>query len=156
MKPPDVSSNLTQNDVKSKKGLIFILLFLATLLLLMNPYTFDFATSIIPGWHTTIFPPFFIASFLLIIILLIDSFIYWRLHKAKSEKSKTIVIIHFIFTMVMALLIKYPDLYFKDINPNYTVTEILNLLDWVKYASYFFVVLQILYFVYIIKVLSRK
>jgi Polysulphide reductase, NrfD. len=24
--------------------------------------SFDFATSIVPGWHTTIFPPYFVAG----------------------------------------------------------------------------------------------
>ena len=24
--------------------------------------SFDFATSVIPGWHTTIFPPYFVAG----------------------------------------------------------------------------------------------
>ena len=25
-------------------------------------YRFDFATSVVPGWHTTIFPPYFVAG----------------------------------------------------------------------------------------------
>jgi len=141
--------------VKNKKELIFILLFLAALLLLTNPFLFDFVTSVIPGWHTTIFPPFFIAVFLLIITLLIDSFIYWKLHNAKSSKSKKIVILHFFLTSIVAILLKYPEIYFKDINTNYTVTEILGLLDWIKYIFLLFVILQIWYFYYIIKTLKR-
>jgi hypothetical protein len=39
------------------------------LLVLLIPFSFDFSTSVVPGWHTTIFPPYFVATFLLIIIL---------------------------------------------------------------------------------------
>jgi Ni/Fe-hydrogenase subunit HybB-like protein len=40
--------------------------------------SFDFATSIIPGWHTTIFPPYFVAGaifggFAMVLLLLIPA-----------------------------------------------------------------------------------
>ena len=39
--------------------------------------SFDFATSVIPGWHTTIFPPYFVAGaifsgFAMVMTLLLD------------------------------------------------------------------------------------
>jgi Ni/Fe-hydrogenase subunit HybB-like protein len=38
--------------------------------------SFDFATSILPGWHTTIFPPYFVAGaifggFAMVLLLLV-------------------------------------------------------------------------------------
>jgi Ni/Fe-hydrogenase subunit HybB-like protein len=40
--------------------------------------SFDFATSILPGWHTTIFPPYFVAGaifggFAMVLLLLIPA-----------------------------------------------------------------------------------
>src|SRR5690606_29162227 len=40
--------------------------------------SFDFATSVIPGWHTTIFPPYFVAGaifggFAMVLFLLIPA-----------------------------------------------------------------------------------
>src|SRR5207302_7219657 len=45
--------------------------------------SFDFATSVIPGWHTTIFPPYFVAGaifsgFAMVMTLLVIA--RWALH----------------------------------------------------------------------------
>ena len=47
--------------------------------------SFDFATSLIPGWHTTIFPPYFVAGaifggFAMVLTLLIPSRALFKLH----------------------------------------------------------------------------
>ena len=45
--------------------------------------SFDFATSVIPGWHTTIFPPYFVAGaifsgFAMVVTLLVSqSLMFW-------------------------------------------------------------------------------
>ena len=63
----------------SKKERAFILFSTATLLVcflinLFGSYTLDFATSIIPGWHTTIVP-FHIILILLIFAVLVFYFV---------------------------------------------------------------------------------
>ena len=47
--------------------------------------SFDFATSVIPGWHTTIFPPYFVAGaifggFAMVLTLMIPARAIYRLH----------------------------------------------------------------------------
>jgi Ni/Fe-hydrogenase subunit HybB-like protein len=47
--------------------------------------SFDFATSLIPGWHTTIFPPYFVAGaifggFAMVLTLLIPARSLYKLH----------------------------------------------------------------------------
>src|SRR5215475_16083017 len=47
--------------------------------------SFDFATSILPGWHTTIFPPYFVAGaifggFAMVLTLLIPARSIYKLH----------------------------------------------------------------------------
>lgn len=47
--------------------------------------SFDFATSLIPGWHTTIFPPYFVAGpifggFAMVLTLLIPARALYKLH----------------------------------------------------------------------------
>jgi molybdopterin-containing oxidoreductase family membrane subunit len=47
--------------------------------------SFDFATSLIPGWHTTIFPPYFVAGaifggFAMVLTLLIPARSLFKLH----------------------------------------------------------------------------
>ena len=53
--------------MKVKLLLIFIIIALAALIV----FNFDFATSVVPGWHTTVYPPFFISGFFLYWFLLV-------------------------------------------------------------------------------------
>jgi molybdopterin-containing oxidoreductase family membrane subunit len=51
----------------------------------------DFATAIVPGWHSTIFPPFFVAGaiysgFAMVLTLLIPIRAYYRLHALITDR----------------------------------------------------------------------
>ena len=53
--------------------------------------SFDFATSIVPGWHTTIFPPYFVAGaifggFAIVLTLLIPFREIYNLHDLVTDK----------------------------------------------------------------------
>jgi molybdopterin-containing oxidoreductase family membrane subunit len=53
--------------------------------------SFDFATSIVPGWHTTIFPPYFVAGaifggFAMVLTLLIPFREIYNLHDLVTDK----------------------------------------------------------------------
>lgn len=53
--------------------------------------SFDFATSIVPGWHTTIFPPYFVAGaifggFAMVLTLLIPFREIYHLHDLVTDK----------------------------------------------------------------------
>ena len=52
------------NTGKGMKHLSLVLAGLSTPLVLSvhTIVSFDFATSVVPGWHTTIFPPYFVAG----------------------------------------------------------------------------------------------
>jgi len=53
--------------------------------------SFDFATSVVPGWHTTIFPPYFVAGavfsgFALVLTLLLIARTVFKLHQLVTLK----------------------------------------------------------------------
>lgn len=53
--------------------------------------SFDFATSVVPGWHTTIFPPYFVAGaifggFAMVLTLMIPARAIYGLHDLITEK----------------------------------------------------------------------
>lgn len=53
--------------------------------------SFDFAVSVIPGWHVTIFPPYFVAGaiysgFAMVLTLVIPIRSYYRLHALITER----------------------------------------------------------------------
>ncbi len=69
------------------------------LLLLTIPFSFDFATSVVPGWHTKIYPPYFIWGLILIVVLLLVTIGYWMLSKRVDKINWTLFAIHFILTI---------------------------------------------------------
>jgi hypothetical protein len=74
--------------MKTKKSLLLILLLLVIIAFLIYPFSFDYATSVVPGWHTTILPPYFIAGIIVTITLLTDYFIFMKLTKINSITPK--------------------------------------------------------------------
>jgi Ni/Fe-hydrogenase subunit HybB-like protein len=49
----------------AEMGVLSLVLQVLSTPLVLSVHTivsFDFATSVIPGWHTTIFPPYFVAG----------------------------------------------------------------------------------------------
>ena len=53
------------------------LLVILVLVLLAVAFSFDSSTLAVPGWHTTIYPPYFIWVIILILVLLFVSIGYW-------------------------------------------------------------------------------
>jgi molybdopterin-containing oxidoreductase family membrane subunit len=53
--------------------------------------SFDFAVSLVPGWHTTVFPPYFVAGavysgFAMVLTLLIPARHYFKFHHIVTER----------------------------------------------------------------------
>jgi hypothetical protein len=114
----------------------------------------DFTSSIIPGWHTTIFDPFLLTLFILISLFCIDALVYWKLNRANAKRSKKVIIIHFVVSSLLIILLNYPQLYFEI--TNYGLFEILELVEKIKYLILIFIVIQILYFLFILKTLRSN
>ncbi|WP_127337542.1 hypothetical protein [Flavobacterium cupreum] len=130
------------------------------LLVLLFPYSIlylnsDFLSSVLPGWHTTIYP---LATLLKFIILLIVSFYYWKLSKIRTEVNFKNVIIYFLLT-APAVLITKMDLYtLFHYSPNNTenlMTTIRTVIFIRIFTNILFFTGQILFAVYY-KKQSRK
>jgi len=87
--------------------------FLASLVLLLLtiPFSFDFATSVVPGWHTTIYPPYFIWGLILIVVLLLVTIGYWLLSKRVDKINWKLFAIHFILTIPTVIFLKFPSIF---------------------------------------------
>lgn len=86
------------------------------------PLSSDYATSVVPGWHTTIFPPYAFGQFILILSLVGVSFGYWRLSKQTDTINWKLFFIHFILTIPLLILLKFDTHISTDINPITTVS----------------------------------
>lgn len=80
------------------------------LLLLTIPFSFDFATSVVPGWHTIIFPPHFIWGLLVLVVLLLVTIGYWLLSKRADKTNWTLFAIHFTLTILTVIFLKFPTI----------------------------------------------
>jgi hypothetical protein len=72
---------------------VFAALFVLTMNLSSDGFSLGFATSVVPGWHTTIFPPYFIMNSVLSIMLLLVTIAYWKISKVKKAVSWTVFVI---------------------------------------------------------------
>ena len=97
---------------------IFAMLFTLTL-----PFSFDIATSVVPGWHTTILTPHFLTTVAISIIMLIVTYAYWKLAKQIDKISLTLFLIHLVLTIPTVLFIRAPFLF---LNIDGTDLNVLN------------------------------
>ena len=124
-----------------------------TLLILSIPLSFDVATSVVPGWHTTIYPPYFIGELIIAFVLLLVTIGYWRLSNRAHKFNLAIFIIHLILTIPTIINIKFPFVYLdlqftnqEEIVEGFTLGAKLVSIAW----SLFFVG-QLLFLIYYIR-----
>ncbi len=117
--------------MKVKLLLVVVIIALSALIV----FNFDYATSVVPGWHITVYPPFFIAGFffywfLLVVILYL---IFFRKTFTRND-----VIFYLAMTLPLLILIqflKFADGYIGEWQLSLTILTPL------------FIILAIAYFV---------
>jgi hypothetical protein len=123
------------------------------LLLLTIPFSFDFATSVVPGWHTTIFPPYFVWGISVVIFLLVATIGYWLLTKRADKISWTLFAFHSILTIPTLIYLKFPTI-FLDVhqtNQEGIMKEIYLRIKLIPFSWALFIVGQILFIIYYIR-----
>ena len=127
--------------------LVFAVLFILTITL-----TSDAATSVVPGWHTTIFPPFFLISLFISVALLIVVVGYWKLAKGGYKVNLAVFIIHLMLTIPAVIHNIFPLSWITWLPDQNEVIE------WVTWEANFtmtvyalFVLGQVLFLIYFFK-----
>ena len=134
---------------------VFGLFLILTIPLSFNEFSLDFATSVIPGWHTTIFPPYFLINTIIFIVMLFVVMAYWKISKRTKEVNWTNFFIHLVLTIPAIFYIAKP--YVID-NLLIQQSEILSSQTIVSLmiAPYvLFMVGQVLFFTYFIRSITR-
>lgn len=80
------------------------------LLLLTVPFSFDFAASAVPGWHTTIFPPYFVWELVVTIVLLFVTIGYWLISKQTDKMNWALFAIHVVLTIPTIIYLRFPSM----------------------------------------------
>jgi hypothetical protein len=134
--------------------------FLAFLILLVLtiPFSFDFATSVVPGWHTTIFPPYFIWGLFVMIVLLLVTIGYWLLSKRTDKTNWTLFAIHFALTIPTIIYLKFPSILLDVQTTDYDklIKAIEFRMKLIPVAWILFIAGQILFLIYYIRTIKSK
>ena len=128
------------------------------LLLLTIPFSFDFATSVVPGWHTTIFPPYFIWGLIVVIVLLLVTIGYWLLSKRTDKFNWTLFAIHFLLTIPTIIFLKFPTILLDVQLPDQDklIRAIEFRMKIIPIAWTLFIVGQILFLIYFIRTIKQR
>jgi hypothetical protein len=134
--------------------------FLAFLILLVLtiPFSFDFATSVVPGWHTTIYPPYFIWGLIVLIVLLLVTIGYWLLSKGTDKTNWTLFAIHFALTIPTVIYLKFPSILLdvQGADQYKLIKAIAFRMQLIAIAWTLFIVGQILFLIYYIRTIKSK
>jgi hypothetical protein len=128
------------------------------LLVLTIPFSSDFATSVIPGWHTTIFSPYFIWQLIIIFLLLLSTIGYWLLSKRIDKINWRLFAFHFILTIPMLTFLKFPTI-FLNIDQTYQekIIKVISLQrKLIPLVWTLFIIGQVLFVIYFIRITNSK
>ena len=110
------------------------------------PLSSDYATSIVPGWHTTIFSPYAVGQFIVILSLAGVSFGYWKLSKLTNTINWKLFINHILLTIPLLVLLMFDTYISIDINPMISVPV----------SIFLFIAGQIIFLLYCIKIINTN
>ena len=131
------------------------------LLFLEIPFSCNFATSVVPGWHTTIYPPAtiylpnYIWSVILRTVLLFFLIAYWLALKRADKINWWLFVFHLFLTIPTIIFIRFPSLFLNvqniDQEEAYNIISLrIKLIPW---AEFLFVIGQIIFLIYFIRVI---
>jgi hypothetical protein len=132
--------------------------FLAFLVLLWLPITFSrgYATSVVPGWHTTIWPPYFICLIIVTIVLILVTIGYWLLFRRTDKTNPVLFAIHFLLTIPAIIYLIFPSIFLDA-----RVTDENDLMEAIQFrikavlvAWGIFIIGQLLFLIYYIRVIG--
>ena len=128
------------------------------LLLLTIPFSFDFATSVVPGWHTTIFPPYFTWAVIVIIALLLATIGYWLLSKRVDKINWTLFAFHFTLTIPTIIFLKFPSIFLdvQQTNQEEIIKAITLRIKLIPVAWALFILGQALFIIYFVRTIKSE
>ncbi|OQP56557.1 hypothetical protein [Niastella populi] len=134
----------------------FLILLLAALL-----FFFGGAMSMVPGWHTVIYPPWYAWVLVVIMTLFFGTIGYWLYIKRISRLNRLLFIIYAAVTTVVYFFLKFPHLPLQFVpygsetfdNTALTIVRLLPVANWVLISTQ---VLLVGYVAGIILINNRK
>jgi hypothetical protein len=152
------TSKDSDKRLKMTKANIPFLSFALLLILTIPIFNFDYATSVVPGWHTIMLPPNTIAIIIIFILTLLATIAYWTLKTHGHKIAKAIFWTHLLCSIPAILLTRIPFLFLMLRGPDIQeIQKQLLLNEIILYSAYsLFIVGQIIFGAYFIKAIVQK
>lgn len=139
--------------LNSIPSMVFLLLFLRMLSPLFLKE--DVAFSVVPGWHTIIFPRFYFASIIIEIITFIHVFCYFLLFRLKCKVSILFFIFHLLMFLPFYIFIFESWILLELATTNYNA--FLDFIDvYYKISMTAFVLIELIFIFHFIKSIGKN
>jgi hypothetical protein len=121
--------------------------------LVMFPFSFDTATSVVPGWHTSILSPYATMTSIYILVLCLVTIAYWVLARRNKKVNLPFFIIHFLLTIPIFIYLLFPGiLFFSSPRSGYEMGALIErTARLMLLAMALFALGQVLFFIYFIR-----
>ena len=140
--------------MKNAHKIFLIIALIYSLILLALLINYEYATSVIPGWHTTILPSQTVIQIVVGLWLFVLSVGYWMLKLRKININKKLFVAHLLLTLPLPALFTVKN-GILDFSVVYEYIEIFNTLTHSNIVL--FIAGQLLFISYFIRsILLRK
>jgi len=129
------------------------LLVILVLVLLAVAFSFDSSTLAVPGWHTTIYPPYFIGVIISILVLLFVSIGYWLLTNRADKVNWILFALHCALTIPTIVFIVFPSVFLnvQQGDQEEIIKAVSYRLKLIPVAWALFIVGQVLFVIYVVR-----
>jgi hypothetical protein len=140
-----------------KKSYILFFVFLV-LVLLAIAFSFDSSNLAVPGWHTTIFPPYFIEVIISILVLLFVCIGYWLLSNRADKSSWILFALHCTLTIPTAVFIVFPSVFLnvQQGDQEEIIRAVIFRMKLIPVAWAVFIIGQVLCIIYLIRAFRNR
>lgn len=119
----------------------------------------EFATSVIPGWHATIFSPLAGLALGVSICLLLVTIAYYFLHRGPKMISLIIFLVHLGLTLPVLFYLKFPFLLlvqFAGKEQALSIEHINTIMNYVYLIAGAFLAGQLIFITYFFKMIRHR
>ena len=140
-----------------KKNFLPVLAFLVILVFTFL-FSFHFGASVIPGWHSTLYPPYLKWMNLLVITLMLGIIRYWLLQKQADKISWGLFALHFLLTIPTVLFLQNPTILLNEpsAKPEELFKQISERLNLIPLGWTLFIIGQLIFVIYFVRTLLDK
>lgn len=135
---------------------VFVFLLILTIPFSFDEFSLEFATSVVPGWHTTILPPYFLINLIVSLIMLFVIIFYWKISKKTNRVNLKIFFIHLLLTIPAIIEIAWPLIIDNLLMQHIESIGFQSIVSLITAPYILFIGGQIIFFVYYIRTFKIK